>query len=526
MCSRDTVSRRIRRATLVWGFSAVVSGLLTLATPPNAWAHTDPPGANSTGITITMTAFRNDGITSVLPGTVTECETIKYRATLTWAGGQNASFERGLWTITTPDGVVHDVTPVGGVPCLGDPVNSTDDPNSVLNDGRGLCAGTPGTINSDLVTYTVRVIDIDGFGDVPASTALTAAFAHLGDEDTDGVAAGTPFSLPVERCTDNVFCNGLETCDPTLAEDSVRLGLCVPGTPPTCDDGNACTTDLCDTQLDECVNTDISADCNDGNACTADSCVPATGCVNTDNSARCEDSDVCTDDRCDPVTGCVNTDNSARCDDSDVCTDDRCDPVNGCVNTPNNLCEGCLTRTPGFWGTHPRVTALFLSIESCGLTLDTKVPATPGSVTEDLCFSAIDAKANNTSPQQLQLIRQCAAAALNFAASTEGGGSCDNVVLSNGATIAAVFNRCCDEESLCTIGASGTRIGNSGCIGLLDEFNNSDDTIDCTTLDPSSVTFQTFCPSLGANGFNANPKRCDEANGNGFVNPGRTLGPK
>ncbi len=186
---------------------------------------------------------------------------------------------------------------------------------------------------------------------------------------------------------------------------------------------------------------------------------------------------------------------------------------------------GCLTLSPGFWGTHPEVTALFLSIDSCGIALTNVVANTAGSAIEDLCFSAGDAKANDTSPQQLQLIRQCTAAALNFVASVEGGGSCENVVLSDGSSIADVFDRCCDATSLCTSAASGSTISTSGCIELLGEFNSSGNTLDCTTLDPASDTFHAFCPSLGANGFNANPATCQQANGNGFVNPSRSLGP-
>jgi hypothetical protein len=200
------------------------------------------------------------------------------------------------------------------------------------------------------------------------------------------------------------------------------------------------------------------------------------------------------------------------------------------TRTAEDVCEvppreGCLTRTPGFWGTHPEVTALFLPLDVCGISLSNVLAATAASAIEDVCFSGVDAKAANTSPQQLQLIRQCAAAALNFAASTEGGGSCEGVA-SNSSTIGEVFNTCCDATSLCTSGASGSTIGASTCISLLDAFNNSNDTLDCTNLDPNSVTFDTFCPSLGANGFNANPATCSAATGNGFVNPGRTLGPK
>ena len=168
------------------------------------------------------------------------------------------------------------------------------------------------------------------------------------------------------------------------------------------------------------------------------------------------------------------------------------------------------------------MTELFLPVDSCGITLDNIEAAFPGSAIEDLDFSGRDFKANDTSPQQLQLIRQCTAAALNFAASAQAGGSCSGIVLSDGRTIDEVFAACC--EDLCTSGASGPTISESNCIERLDEFNNLEpDTLTCET-DPQAPF--PFCPSLGANGFNATPETCQEANGNGFVNPGRNLGPK
>lgn len=55
--------------------------------------------------------------------------------------------------------------------------------------------------------------------------------------------------LPEHRlCDDGRVCNGSERCDPAMRG-------CVPGTPPSCDDGVACTTDRCDDALNRCVNT-------------------------------------------------------------------------------------------------------------------------------------------------------------------------------------------------------------------------------------------------------------------------------
>jgi hypothetical protein len=184
-----------------------------------------------------------------------------------------------------------------------------------------------------------------------------------------------------------------------------------------------------------------------------------------------------------------------------------------------DVAQGCLTRTPGFWCTHDSVTDLFLPVSSCGLSLSESDAGVANSAIEDLGFSGEDFQDNGTSPQQLQLIRQCAAAALNFAASLDGGGSCEGTVVP-GTTdaIEDVFEDCC--QDLCNSDASGAAISASGCIEKLDAFNNLEpDTLVCP-----DAPFP-FCPSLGGNGFNATPADCQAATGNGFVNPNRDLGP-
>src|SRR4030042_4678680 len=146
-------------------------------------AHTNPPGSNSTGITASITLFRANAVgeppalVPVLPGSLTECETIYVQATLSWAGTPNAAFEGGTWTITMPNGSPFDVTPAAGIPCIG---GTTNDPNSAQNGGRGICLGAPTSLTSELVQYTVSSGDIDGLGNVLFRTDLVNAYAHLG----------------------------------------------------------------------------------------------------------------------------------------------------------------------------------------------------------------------------------------------------------------------------------------------------------------------------------------------------------
>jgi len=93
------------------------------------------------------------------------------------------------------------------------------------------------------------------------------------------------------------------------------------------------------------------------------------------------------------------------------------------------------------------------------------------------------------------------AANLNIAATALGAGDCRSV----SPDINAVINGCCNgPNAVCDSGASATEIDASGCIGLLDAFNNLETTINIGV-------------PLGA----ANPGKCQASRSNGFVNPGR-----
>jgi hypothetical protein len=199
-----------------------------------------------------------------------------------------------------------------------------------------------------------------------------------------------------------------------------------------------------------------------------------------------------------------------------------------------------VTRTAGFWGNHANITACFLPVASCGIELDNTANCTSGgancsgSTAEDLCQSGQDSKAANTSPQQLQLIRQCTAAALNIAASTDLGGSCEARLgqIGDQFKIDDLFATCCgvvDEgsASTCEQGLTGSQISASHCIDAIDAFNQDSNTLNGFTdfcpgtlhcADGSTLTLTAPCKAQNAD--------CQAANGNGFVNSGRDLGPK
>ncbi len=115
-----------------------------------------------------------------------------------------------------------------------------------------------------------------------------------------------------------------------------------------CDDGDVCTTDVCEDN-GGCTNTWNTEDCDDGNPCTEDDvCNPdADGeCAGTD--LVCDDGSVCTSGWCDETDTdddpCVyETDTSADgedCDgeiDTDQCTVDQCDDGE-CVYVEDFVC--------------------------------------------------------------------------------------------------------------------------------------------------------------------------------------------
>lgn len=188
-----------------------------------------------------------------------------------------------------------------------------------------------------------------------------------------------------------------------------------------------------------------------------------------------------------------------------------------CQYTPATAAEAtcpvgfCFTRTPGYWGTHPDVTQSLLPQTVCGQLLTTTTAALLGSATENLCESGQDAKTGKgnsfyTSPQQLQLIRQCTAAALNLAASGKDGGISAGLLACEGADpgITTTFNNCCvGPTSTCDSGKSGSAIGASNCIDLLGAFNALE------SGDFSQVGL-TNSPAL--------PAQCQAATGNGLTN--------
>jgi hypothetical protein len=118
-----------------------------------------------------------------------------------------------------------------------------------------------------------------------------------------------------------------------------------PHVPRNCDDGNPCTTDACDPATG-CTYAPVADCCRTGADCTTDACTIRL-CVSatcTDGTpVSCDDGDAATTDACDPASGCTHTTlppasgcaTDAECPaDGEPCTVERCDGAAGCVSRP------------------------------------------------------------------------------------------------------------------------------------------------------------------------------------------------
>jgi hypothetical protein len=543
----------MRKGIRCFSYATICAALL-LVSSSALFAHQDPPGATGTGVTISLTAFRDAAATiPVLPNAVTQCETIYYRATLAWAGGNNAAIEGGILTITTPDGVPHDVTN-GPIPCLGGTVAPC----------------VPGVVSHDssLQPYTFNnpTCPVDASART-ATVAWTTGISHT-DPHTDASAA-TQLPLTVVCCaSDGLACNGAEFCDPTKTgqfcgtgqvcdenntggDGITHVGTCEDGTPVVCsDDNNACTAPLvCTEPLGTCVASGPDVVCDDL-FCNPEACDPADGvCKPTGNVPDCDDQNACTTDTCNEETDvCDHIDNvtptcDANCEECDTATG-VCvplDPLPAICEENEEIC-----RTPGFWGTHggtekeghsTNITLAVLgaycgTLEICGTPVTNTDECSVESALEAICVSP---KGNSC----LQLGRQLTAAALNCAitkSTNSDTGACQFPdceatpggvgAACEGLSIGAIFAACNEEcgEEPCSVTAAVDLDDNPdtpdvtvNCIGALDCFNNGL-TIDTATGECTDTLSgcheRELCGDFQPPGAAGSPGECSDSRKN------------
>src|SRR6185503_19547205 len=153
--------------------------LLTAVVPNRVSAHTCPADATATGIGVTVTALRTNGV-PIGGGSVAPCEPIILRMSIVYfeidpiTGGKNASFESGQMILSSSGRFNANVTPTGGVPLLGPAAE---------------CQGLP-FLASQPLPYTVTQADAVA-GEIPVLAAYTNGNAHLSSNNLIGVVSAT-----------------------------------------------------------------------------------------------------------------------------------------------------------------------------------------------------------------------------------------------------------------------------------------------------------------------------------------------
>jgi cysteine-rich repeat protein len=221
-------------------------------------------------------------------------------------------------------------------------------------DGLGACLHPPNTAACD-DSNACTVGDTCAGGSCGPGPALDCDDGNPCTDDQCLPASGCASATNAATCD-----NGNPGDDPDQCEDGVCTGQggCQ-GNNANCDDGNACTIDLC-LPTGTCDHSNTAGGCEDGNACTSnDSC--SGGICQPGPPTDCDDGNICTDDNCDQNSGCSATPNSSPCDDglfcngSDTCaagscqhSGDPCAAGDQCSDQCNETAADCLSPAGSF----------------------------------------------------------------------------------------------------------------------------------------------------------------------------------
>ena len=248
-------------------------------------------------------------------------------------------------------------------------------------------------------------------------------------------------ATPGTVCEDGNACTGTGTCS---------VGQCGSGQVKLCPSSKVCFTATCNPLSGQCEESPAAqgADCDDGDACTVDETCSGSLCKG--NAAQCDDSKPCTTDSCDSKVGCknVNKEELSDCDDGDMCTDsDKC--LGGvCKSGPKADCDD----------KDPCTTDSCDAVKGCGTA-----PAADGAGCDDG-----DAE---TGPDTCSAGKCVAGPPLS---KCQGPGDCDDKDVCTDDSCDTISGKCsnpikvdgpCDDSDKCTFGDKcGDKDGKATCL--------------------------------------------------------------
>ncbi|MCH7596551.1 MAG: RHS repeat-associated core domain-containing protein, partial [Planctomycetes bacterium] len=285
-----------------------------------------------------------------------------------------------------------------------------------------------------------------------------------------------------------------------------------------CDDGNACTDDVCDVDLAICASTPI--DCPDGETCVDGVCV-----ATCQADADCDDSLLCTNDACTygacdnaPVTceagvcnpddgQCIGCFEDANCDDGDACTGAETCVDNACVDgTPVVCADGEVCNADGACVATCTDDAGCDDGDACNgdetcvdgacasgtlLDCDDGIDCTDDACANDVCSNTDNCTAGTCNTDT----GECDIMACTSGTECDDGNDCTDDSCEGGACVNANNTDACDDTDACTTGdacADGVCAGTAtdcgtqtcdpvtgNCVDCSDDAD-CDDGIECT----------------------------------------------
>ena len=311
---------------------------------------------------------------------------------------------------------------------------------------------------------------------------VCAGYGNCGDGVCNPETGACEVVVDHTRCDDGLACTDdlctssgctnvpkHERCEDTNLCDALL---------PVCDENQGCIQTTCRPRIHGDCDGVAPKNCDDGNACTTDSCNPATGTCNN-AAVVCNDGNACTTDSCDATTGQCRYD-VRTCDDNNACTIDSCDLATGlCKNTPKTCNDGlscttdaCVNGACVFTPNNNECQDgnACNGAEVCDPTRGGCVPGTPVT-----CDDSDKCTVDSCNPQT----GTCSSTAVTC----NDGNPCTNDACNPQTGTCTATPRSCDDNNPCTVDSCDTATGQ--CKNVLKSCNDGNlcttDSCDATT---------------------------------------------